>query len=98
MVDLGSQFYLALGDFSYQLGGEKNWRSTLITINGEFGHSLYAVNTEDAEAGYFAKLDSTTFGIMKYAVSSTELKTQYIASNAGDFADSFTITDATVSR
>ena len=73
-------------------------KGSVIIINGGFGHSLYAVNTEDAEAGYFAKLDSTTFGIMKYAVSSTELKAQYIASNAGDFADSFTITDATVSR
>jgi hypothetical protein len=63
----------------------------VIIINGEFGRNLYAVNGADAEAGYFAKMDSTTFGITRYTIDMNGLSAQYLRSGGGSFADSFTI-------
>jgi hypothetical protein len=66
----------------------------VIIINGEFGRPLYAVNPTDTEAGYFAKLDSSTFGISKYTVTSSNITGVYIRSGGGAFADSFVINSA----
>lgn len=63
----------------------------VIIINGEFGRSLYEAKSSDSEAGYFAKTDSTTFGISKYTISSTSISGQYLRSNGANFSDSFTI-------
>ncbi len=64
----------------------------LIVINGEFGRGFYNVNSGDTEAGYFAKMDSTTFGVTKYTISESQLTSSYLRSGGGSFADSFTIT------
>jgi len=64
---------------------------TVIIINGEFGRPLYSVNTADTEAGYFAKADSTTWGVTKYTVSDTAISGHYLRSAGGGFADSYTI-------
>ena len=64
---------------------------SVILINGEFGRQLYGVNESDREAGYFAKSDSTNWGVTKYTVTDTELSAQYLRSDGGSFADSFTI-------
>lgn len=63
----------------------------VIIINGEFGRPLYNVNSADSEAGYFAKIDSTTFGITKYTIDGSGLSAQYLRSGGGSFADSFII-------
>ncbi|HEX8226856.1 MAG TPA: metallophosphoesterase [Candidatus Saccharimonadales bacterium] len=63
----------------------------VIIINGEFGRGFYATSASDSEAGYFAKMDSTTFGITKYTVSDTQLSAQYLRSGGGSFADTFSI-------
>ncbi len=64
---------------------------SVIIINGEFGRGFYAVKATDSEAGYFAKSDSTTFGITKYTISATQLSAQYLRSGGGSFADEFVI-------
>lgn len=66
-------------------------RGTVTIINGEFGRGFYGVNGNDSEAGYFAKMDSTTFGITKYTINSTSLSAQYLRAGGGGFADSFVI-------
>ncbi|HEX8390325.1 MAG TPA: metallophosphoesterase, partial [Candidatus Saccharimonadales bacterium] len=63
----------------------------VIVINGEFGKGFYDVNPTDSEVGYFAKLDSTTFGINKYTITDTTLRGTYLRSSGGSFADNFTI-------
>jgi hypothetical protein len=67
---------------------------SVLIINGEFGQPLYSASSTDAEAGYFAKIDSTTFGITKYTVTATEIYAQYLRSAGGAFADSFAIRDS----
>ncbi len=64
---------------------------SVILINGAFGRQLYGVNTRDSEADYFAKSNSTTWGVTKYTVTESELRGQYLRSDGGSFADSFTI-------
>ncbi len=66
----------------------------VIVINGEFARSLYNVSSTDAEAQYFAKSDATTFGISKYTVTDTHIHAEYLRSDGGSFADSFTIADS----
>ena len=66
---------------------------SVIIINGEFGRPYYPVSDTDREAGYFATADSTTWGVTKYTVSETVLSAQYLRSEGGGFADSFTIQD-----
>lgn len=67
----------------------------VIIINGEFGKSLYNVKATDSEAGYFAKTDSTTWGITKYTLSATQLNAQYLRSSGGSLSDTFTIQSGT---
>lgn len=67
-------------------------KGSVILINGEFGVGLYNVSASDPEAGYFAKSDSTTWGVTRYTVSQNELRAQYLRSSGGGFADSFSIT------
>ena len=76
-------------DGVYAKGG-----GSVIIINGEFARGLYAVNTADSEAGYFARSDSTTWGVTKYSVSDTQISAQYLRSDGSSFADSFTITSS----
>jgi len=71
-------------------------KGPVIIINGEFGMPLYSVNSGDSEAGYFAKSDSTTWGVMRYTVSEAQISGQYLRSSGGGFADSFSITDPSV--
>ena len=55
----------------------------VIVINGEFGRSLTSVNPADSEAGYFAKIDSTTFGVSRYRVTETSISADYLGSSGG---------------
>lgn len=66
-------------------------RGTVTIINGEFGRGFYEVKSSDSEAGYFAKMDGTTFGITKYQVTANSLSAQYLRSGGASFADSFVI-------
>jgi Calcineurin-like phosphoesterase len=65
----------------------------VIIINGEFGVSHYAVNASDSEAGYFAQIDRTTYGVTKYVVTDSEINATYLRSGGDNFADSFKIAD-----
>ena len=65
----------------------------VIIINGEFGISHYAVSTSDSEAGYFAQIDRSTYGVTKYVVTDTEINATYLRSGGGSFTDSFKIAD-----
>jgi Calcineurin-like phosphoesterase len=65
----------------------------VILINGEFGVSHYSVSRSDSEAGYFASIDRTTFGVTKYVVTDREINATYLRSSGGDHADSFKIVD-----
>src|SRR4029079_137915 len=59
-------------------------------IDGTFGRSLYASSRADPEAPYFAKLDSTTHGFMRYDVTATRLDASFVHVD-GTFNDGFSI-------
>lgn len=65
----------------------------VIVVNGEFGRPLYTVSGSDSEAGYFAKIDSTTFGVTRYRVTETSITADYLSSGGSTLADSFTIAE-----
>lgn len=66
----------------------------VILINGEFGVSHYSVDASDSEAGYFAEIDRTAFGVTKYVVTDREINATYLRSGGGNYADSFRIVDS----
>jgi hypothetical protein len=59
-------------------------------ISGSFGMCCYAINSADPEANYFARLDSTTRGFVKYTVGPGHIDAQFVNS-LGSFTDSFAI-------
>ena len=59
-------------------------------IAGNFGLCCYDVNPADPEAGYFARIDSTTRGFVKYTVGPGHIEAQF-NNSLGDFTDSFAI-------
>jgi chitodextrinase len=63
---------------------------TVFLIDGTFGQGLYATNLADPEAPYFAKLNSTTWGLTTYTVSADRIEARFVPS-VGSFTDSFTI-------
>ena len=63
---------------------------TVDVIDGTFGRSLYASSRADPEAPYFAKLDSTTHGFMRYDVTATRLDASFVHVD-GTFNDNFSI-------
>jgi hypothetical protein len=64
---------------------------TVDVVSGTFGRPLYNVSRTDPEAPYFTKLDGTTHGFTQYTVTADQLTAQFVRSDAGTFADAFTI-------
>jgi hypothetical protein len=64
---------------------------TVLVIVGTGGNSLYTVNANDSEAGYFEKINGTSYGFAKFTVSATQLQEQYVQAAGNAFSDSFTI-------
>jgi Big-like domain-containing protein/calcineurin-like phosphoesterase family protein len=63
---------------------------TVDVIDGTFGRSLYASSRADPEAPYFAQLDGTTHGFMRYDVTATKLDASFVHVD-GTFNDAFSI-------
>jgi hypothetical protein len=59
-------------------------------VDGTFGRALYNSSRSDPEAPYFAKLDGTTHGFMRYDVTATRLDASFVHVD-GSFNDSFSI-------
>jgi chitodextrinase len=65
-------------------------QGTLFQIGGTFGRGLYPVSASDSEAGYFAMIDSTTWGFLQYTVSATRIEARFVNS-LGPFTESWSI-------
>ena len=63
---------------------------TVFVIDGTFGRGLYAVNAADSEAPYFAKIDSSSWGFMRYTVTPDRIDAQFVTTS-GTFSDTFSI-------
>jgi hypothetical protein len=63
---------------------------SVFVISGGFGVCCYDVNPADPEAGYFARMDSTTRGFVKYTVGPGHIDAQF-NNSLGEFTDSFAI-------
>jgi Bacterial TSP3 repeat/Calcineurin-like phosphoesterase len=63
---------------------------SVFLISGSFGMCCYSVNAADSEAGYFARINSTSKGFTKYTVGPAHISAQFVAST-GAFTDSFSI-------
>jgi hypothetical protein len=73
---------------------------TVFVIVGTAGADLWAIDPEDAEAGYFARWMGMNVeprkGFLRCAVSRTEISAEFVGSTAtSDFTDAFRITDTT---
>ncbi|SRR6266568_235146 len=68
---------------------------TVLVIDGAGGNGLYAVNPSDSEAGYFAKINSDTYGFAKFTLTATQLQEQFVRGAGGSLSDSFTISGST---
>jgi thrombospondin type 3 repeat protein/calcineurin-like phosphoesterase family protein len=62
----------------------------IFVISGTFGQCCYSVNGADAEAGYFARIDSTSKGFTKYTVGPAHISAEFVRST-GALTDSFSI-------
>lgn len=71
---------------NYTKGG-----GSVIVINGAGGNGFYGVDQGDPEAGYFAALNSDTYGFTKFTLTNTQLSAQFVRAAGGNFSDSFTI-------
>ncbi len=71
---------------------------SVLVITGVFGQSLYAINTGDSEAGYFAKWMGSninpTYGFTRFFVNQSEISVDFLRSIGGTFTDSFRIVNA----
>ena len=65
----------------------------VIVITGSFGRCCYLVSSGDSEAGYFARIGSTSHGFTKFTVSSDRIDAEFVAST-GSLNDSFSIVGA----
>jgi hypothetical protein len=63
---------------------------TLILVDGAFGRSLSSVSATDPEAGYFAKMNDTTYGFTTFEVSSERIDVRF-ENTVGTFSDTFSI-------
>jgi chitodextrinase len=59
-------------------------------IDGTFGRPLYNASRSDPEAPYFAKLDGSTHGFMRYTVTANQLDASFVHVD-GSLNDSFSI-------
>ena len=59
-------------------------------IDGTFGRSLYTSSRSDPESPYFAKIDGTTHGFMRYDVTADRLDASFVPVD-GTFNDAFSI-------
>ena len=68
---------------------------TVILTAGAGGRSINAVDSGDAEAGYFARWmganANPTYGFMKITVTATQISGQYVRGAGGSFTDTFSI-------
>jgi hypothetical protein len=64
---------------------------SVLLIDGTGGNGFYGVSASDSEAGYFAAINSNTYGYTKFTVTQTQLSAQFIRAAGGTFSDSFTI-------
>ena len=85
-VDTTTQSCIVNATSSYTKGA-----GTVIIIDGAGGNGLYAVDSGDSEAGYFATINSDTYGFTKFTVSATQLSGQFVRAAGGNLSDSFTI-------
>lgn len=68
---------------------------TVMAIVGMGGNSFYTVSPSDSEAGYYAAMNSDTYGILKFTVSKSQIGAQFVKAAGGSFSDSFTISAST---
>lgn len=66
----------------------------VIVINGAFGRSLYGLNKGVLQGSYFARANSTAYGVTKFTVTKTQIMGQYLRAGGASFADSFTIKES----
>jgi hypothetical protein len=63
---------------------------TVDVISGTFGRSPYQVSRTDPEAPYFATMDGTSNGFMRYDVTADRIDATFVRT-AGTFGDAFSI-------
>jgi len=63
---------------------------TLFVIAGTFGRDLSAPSPFDAEAPYFARIDGTSWGFVRYTVTANRIDARFVNSG-GAFTDAFTL-------
>jgi len=68
---------------------------TVEVITGTGGNGLYPVSNGDSEAGYFATINSDTWGVTKCTVNANQLSCQFVKASGGSLSDSFTISGGT---
>jgi fibronectin type 3 domain-containing protein len=61
-------------------------------IAGTFGRSLLAVNPDDPEAPYFARIDGNTYGFMEYSVRRERIDARFVPTT-GTATDAFSIVE-----
>jgi hypothetical protein len=69
----------------------KKGAGSIIVINGAGGNGFYGINTSDSEAGYFAKINSDTYGFTKLTLTASQLSSEFVRTGGGSLTDSFTI-------
>lgn len=68
---------------------------SVLAVVGMGGNSFYETSSSDSEAGYFATMNSDTYGILKFTVNKTQISAQFVKAAGGSFSDSFTISAST---
>ena len=63
---------------------------TVNVVAGTFGAPLGSVNPNDTEAPYFARMDDTTWGFMRYTVTPRRIDATFV-NTTGAFTDHFSI-------
>jgi chitodextrinase len=73
------------GDGTYAKGA-----GTVFVVSGDFGRGWYPIDPADPEAPYFAATDMTTYGFVRYTVTSESIQARFVNS-LGSFTDAFAI-------
>jgi hypothetical protein len=72
----------------------KKGAGTVMLVVGTGGNSFYTTNTSDSESGYFAALNSDTYGYAKITITANELNESFQKTAGGAFSDVFRISDS----
>ncbi len=67
---------------------------SVLLIAGMGGKGLYSINTTDNEIGYFSAWNSSSWGAVKFTVTTGSLTGEYMRGYGDNYSDSFTITES----